>query len=232
MALAALLFALAISVFISYNHFDQFLESHFTLVPASIMLAVGFVFFLAGCMGICILCSNNRGLLFTFGSFLVILLGLLIAAAVCVGIYRGQIDESLQNQTQRVLDEYGEDGSPVTSQANFVQQKFHCCGSFNYTEWYNTPWGLNHSSEAVPESCCDSAKFPNCTGSAYDIDQKHIFEQGCFAKLRDTFSTNLRWLLVGAVGTMVLLVIGVVCTCVLMCYRREQESPYFALMHN
>lgn len=230
-AAAASLFAVSIIVFTTYNHFDEFLDSHYTLVPASIVLAVGFVFFLAGCMGLCTLCKDNRGLLFTFGTFLVILIGLLITAATCVLIYRGQIDSALNNQTSKVLNEYGIEGKDsVTKQADYVQSKLQCCGVTNYTDWAGTFWGLNDTHVGmVPQSCCSPIFGTNCTGSMDHPEM--LFQQGCFSKLRAIFMSNLKYIAGAAIGLVVLLVIGVVCTCVLMCYKREEETPYFSL-HN
>jgi tetraspanin-3 len=226
-ACAAILFAISIYVFVTYNNFGNFTESHYTMVPASVLMAVGVFFLIAGCLGCFNLCRDNRCLLLTFGLVLCLLVVLLITAAALVFVYKADIDQVVLNRTEEVYEKYGQPGENNTSdQLDYAQEQLHCCGVEGFKDWSKYKWGKEHK-EMVPKSCCLVQDDSKCSGRM--IDEHQLYTQGCYSKIETLFLKNLNWIAGSAIGLTLLLILGVICTCVLMCYKRENEQPYYNL---
>ena len=60
---AAILFYGGAWIFKTYHHFDQLTTANITLIPASILIAVGIVLFIVGVVGIIAAGKENRWLL-------------------------------------------------------------------------------------------------------------------------------------------------------------------------
>ena len=52
-------------------------------------------------------------------------------------------------------DDWSNDGSIYNAEdVDRIQSIMKCCGSTNYTDFQESPWGKNHTN-MVPESCCN-----------------------------------------------------------------------------
>ena len=132
-------------------------QDTFSFIPALISITVGIFLFVLGVLGIIACISEKRCILSCFFSFLLIILLGEITAAILGIIYRRQLSTVLRSELQREVRLYGNaNETALTSQLDYTQQSFKCCGSTNYTDWFTSPWASMHPnrSVSVPDSCC------------------------------------------------------------------------------
>jgi len=234
-AAAAGLIFIGAWVYKEYQHYDQIADATYTLIPATILMASGVFFFLLGIIGCAGALKEQRCLLGVFFSVLLVLLLGMVVSAVLGYVYRTEVKQGLQDGIEKGLtDEYGND-TVWTKQIDFMQEELHCCGSNNYTDWANTAWGENwiqqHKNTSYlpipyPESCC---RNQSCDYTIPPTDNStSLYIHGCYNKLQTEFSRHLG--ILGAVaGTFAaLLILGMGCSCILIC-RRKQEHQYVGL---
>jgi Na+-transporting methylmalonyl-CoA/oxaloacetate decarboxylase gamma subunit len=235
---AAVLWVMSGLVIATYQHYDHFVESKYTLVPAIVAIAVGIIFFFAGILGCCSMCKENRCVLGMFGVFMLVLLALLVAGAVMSVVFRADIEESVRKETHRTLDKYEKKGDEeLTKQVNYIQEKLKCCGNLAPANWSSTDWGKQKEhKDKVPWSCCnvtnkdaDCEKVKkNLTPIALDKEGRY-WEGGCVQILKTDIKDNIKPIAGAIIGFAVLLVLGIISTCVLCCLKRREDTPYFSL---
>jgi len=125
----------------------------------------------------------------------------------------------------------------TTTQVDWLHQHFHCCGSYNYTAWFTTPWGANHTGPGsfVPISCCKH----NASGAIDCFDgnvtamvpnpSTYIYDNGCVHEVETFLKSNLYYLGAGAIAFLVLLILGMIGSCVVLWKRKE--NSYFNLSY-
>jgi len=128
------------------------------------------------------------------------------------------------------MNKYGQPGeNSTTEQIDYLQENFKCCGSFNYTSWADTPYGKSFKTPHVPTSCCR-----NKTGCFEgDLEQMkenvttYIYDHGCVGQVDNFLKKNLYYLGAGAIAFLVLLLLGMIGSCVVLWQRKE--ASYFNL---
>lgn len=85
---------------------------------------------------------------------------------------------------------------------NFVLQ-LHCCGVFNYTDWFGTINEAQLPTNSVPVGCCrnmnDTGCNMNINGKPIDDIEALIYTNGCFTKFIDIIDAEALWLIIGAI---------------------------------
>ncbi|XP_013411492.1 tetraspanin-3 [Lingula anatina] len=222
-AAAAGLFYLGSYIFVTYKHYDDLADQKYTLVPAVITLAAGVFMFLVGLLGCIAACKEHKCLLATFFSLILVILVAEVVSGTLAYVYRADVSDALKDGFDAVMKNYTNDAT-YRDEMDYVQDQLMCCGRHNYTDWERFEfYRQNHS---VPESCCKDKN--NCTTkiSGY-VDNPYIYEEGCYDKLEDLLRDSLAVLAVVAIIFAVILVIGLICSCVLFC--RSGEVPYLTL---
>jgi len=101
-----------------------------------------------------------------FSSLLILLTCVLAAVAYLEYSHHDQIRKEYLDQFTNSIVKYNatdgtnqtdwvNDGEIYTSEdVDRIQTMLECCGSYNYTDFSMSPWGLRHP-QMVPMSCCD-----------------------------------------------------------------------------
>lgn len=225
---AVCLFIIGSIVFAEYKHYDQINDAWFTLIPAIVLLGVGILLVLIGVVGCVGAVKEQRCLLGLFSTILLIIFAGLLVSAILAYIYKKSVSDQIETGMDKVLKRYGlNDSEPFTNQMDYIQQKLQCCGVHNYTDWLDTPWYKNQlyvPKHNYPDSCC-----PTNTNSSntYCLSDK-VFNKGCFDLVTNVFNNHLMISAIAALIILIILVLGVVFACVLMCKQRN-STPYSIL---
>lgn len=240
-AVALFLWAVAGFVIVDYRNYDEFVASHYTLIPAVILIVVGIVFFFGGLLGCCAVIRDNKCSLCMFGTLLLMILTLLVTTGAVAYVYRGQIEDTIHKKTMDVVtNKYNVTETPLVKQINWLQQHLQCCGAESYGDWNGSIWDAAikalypeaESLNIVPVSCCknekDCADAAKTDKYAFAIE-KLIYTNGCYNKFADSIEGNLKLIGGIAIALVVLLFLGVISSCILMRIYRDEEQPYYSL---
>lgn len=188
------------------------------MVPTVSLIFCAVLFFIVGLLGCIGSCKEHKCLLGTFCILITLIaVGLIVSAALSYR-YRHKVEDKARTVFQKGMNHY-QNSSIWRNEIDFVQKKFACCGVDNYTSWENTPFGHSHP-DKFPNSCC-----PNGTCATVNV-----YKKGCLPKLKKVFVDHLDIILGTAFGFLGLLVLGIIASCVLLCWRKKNEDvPYVGL---
>ncbi|XP_061163668.1 tetraspanin-36-like [Saccostrea echinata] len=225
-AVAAGLFFVGGWVFNTYKHFDEIAEANFTLIPASIIIAVGVMMFVVGLVGCAAAFKENKCLLAVLFSFLLVILTALITSGALGYGFRSDVTNAVENGLHKAINAYNSN-STQRDQVDYLQRNLKCCGVNNASDWLSAKTWAPTSNKTVPESCC--VADINCTEEERKMiyNPKYIYQKGCYEKLEHEFMSNLAYIAGTAIGLAVILVLGMICSCILFC--RSKEVRYEAL---
>lgn len=217
-------------IFMEVKNVDQIADAKYTLLPAAILMACGIFLFILGIIGCVGAFKEQKCLLALFFSVLLLIFVGLVSGSALAYVYREQVDENVKEGIMEGLDNYGNTSSQIlTSQVDFMQRSLHCCGNSSYEDWTDTPWYKQHEATnqtvLYPESCCVNGQ---CNYSMAALNNTQLYQKGCYEGMRDQFFKHLGIILgVGAAFALVQ-ILGMVCSCVLIC-KRKSEVPYIGL---
>lgn len=206
-------------VFKEYRDYSLLTESLYTLVPATILIAVGFFFFLLGIVGCVGACKEQKCLLGLFFTILLIIFAGMVASFALGFVFHNDVDESLNKGFDNAMSHYND--SAIEKQFNFMQQEMKCCGKNNYSDWASNPFMT--PKQPFPDSCC---KNSNCTGLT--IPTIPTYTKGCYTLLRSQFMGHLKAIIGVSAAFAVVQILGMIFSCALLC-RRKEEVPYIGL---
>lgn len=198
---------------------------------ALVFIVVGAAAFVISLIGCCGAMRNSQGLLFVYIVLLLVLIGGEVVGAVLALIYRGEVQETLNESMEAQIKNDYDTGTAPFDAWNYLQVKLECCGANNYTDfkdsywWNNTRTITNGTQEYVPMQCCKLsggdylnphvADFHKCQEDARDHfhESEVLNTKGCHNELQDWFQQHsLIMMVIGfAVGAVQLL--GVICAC-------------------
>jgi large-conductance mechanosensitive channel len=222
-------------VIATYKHLGQLASAYYTLVPAVVMIFIGIVFLLGAISGLCGAIRESRPCSLTFFLFVFLIFALLITAIVLSFVYKREVNDIVEKESAKALNKYGQPKeNTTTDQVNWLHQHFRCCGSYNYTAWYTTPWGANQTDHFVPVSCCKNESAPlscfygNVTAMG-PTPSAYIYDIGCVHEVEKFLKSNLYYLGAGAIAFLVLLILGMIGSCFVLWKRKE--NSYFNLSY-
>ncbi|KAI6661908.1 Tetraspanin-7-like [Oopsacas minuta] len=100
-----------------------------------------------------------------------------------------------------------------------IQEFEQCCGVNNYTDWFDSEWADNNTSDgiAVPLSCCKNQG--NCRNGEDDtaFNKEDIYGEGCYGKLSVYVSEYYYAFIIAILLFALFLILGEVVTWYLMC---------------
>ncbi|ELU13799.1 hypothetical protein CAPTEDRAFT_160899 [Capitella teleta] len=225
-AAAGGLFFVAGYVFSGYPNFEEIVDAYYTLLPATIIAAVGVFFLLLGIVGCIGACKEQKCLLCLFFSFMLIIFIGLVVGGVLAYFYRKDIDSAVGTGIEKCMTKYGND-TICTGEIDFMQSQLKCCGADNYTDWADTAWvvGQKNASVHFPPSCCANN---DCHYNAPTLNQTGVFLKGCHPTLKTNFMDHLG-VIAGVAGAFAILqLLGLIFSSILMC-RRRADVPYIGL---
>lgn len=214
-AAAAGLFFIGGWVYNTYDHYNELTTANLTLIPATIILAVGVFMFILGVCGCVAACKESKILLAVLFTVLLIILCAEVTAAGLAYGFREDVKKAVKEGLDNALQNYNT--STQKDQMNYVQRQMHCCGVNNATDWGSSK-GWNNASY-VPDSCCIIAG--NCTASDLKPNSTNIFQKGCFTELNDMFASNLGYIAGVSITFALIQLLGMICSCILFCRSKE-----------
>ncbi|KAG0726104.1 Tetraspanin-6 [Chionoecetes opilio] len=194
--------------------------------PAIGIIILGVIILVISFFGCCGAKKENVFMLRVFAFLMVVVLVLEFAAAISVAVLRPNIEQLVQKNMNETMAKYGQPKDLVTKTWDDLQQKYHCCGTDEYTDWSRTAYGTNATVNGVPDSCCKTVT-EDCghdifTSIPPTAAPDRIYGSGCYIALKDSARRNTGAIIGGVVGLAVLQMIGVWMSCCLIRAVRER----------
>lgn len=215
-------------VYMEYNHYESIADSLYTLVPATIILAMGVFMFILAILGCAGAVKEQRCLLGVFFTVLLIIFAGMVSAAVMGYVYRNEVDANLQTTLKDALDNYYND-TTLAQEIDFMQEELYCCGVNNYTDWYGTEWAKHQKNLTwpYPESCCEDQTC-DYTIPPESVNNTQLYHRPCYDYMKHQFLSHLG-IVAGVAATLaVIIILGMCCSCLLIC-RRQSSQQYIGL---
>lgn len=200
-------------MFRTYHNYNDLTTANLTLIPALIVMVVGVFFFILGAIGCCSACKENRCLLAVFFSLMLIVLTTLVMAGVLGYALRSNIRSAVNDGFKQAMDKYPAKDNETNSQKDqidYLQREVKCCGAQNYSDWNSTRHPI------PPKSCCINESRCNSSTPATSY-----YNMGCEASLEDMFVKNLKYVGGVAIAFAIIILLGMICSCILMCRTKE-----------
>lgn len=167
---------------IVYDGYANLLPSYQIVSAGSISIAAGVITFVVAFLGCCGSWFQNKCLLITYFSLVVIIFLLEFTAGTLGFVYRKNVGQILKEELVMGLKEkYKMDsGNGVTEAWDHIQIKFGCCGVNKVEDWY----GINAwpNKDWVPQSCClENYRGNDTCGTTNEKLLWHT--DGCYQKM-------------------------------------------------
>ncbi|KAM4750901.1 tetraspanin-1-like [Anableps anableps] len=180
-----------------------------------VLIGLGAVLLIIGFLGCCGAITENKCMLLTFFSIVLIIFIIEVAGGVVLLVFRDVVDElfnSIEDKVRKdIQSNYGKDGD-MTSLWNATMEQFHCCGYKNYTDFQGSPFNTLHGGDIYPSTCCLPGLL-RCT--IYEAHYSSI--QGCFIKLVQVLEDNSLIIAGVAMGIAALEIAAMVVSMVIYC---------------
>ncbi|KAH3727633.1 CD151 antigen-like [Dreissena polymorpha] len=210
-------------VMLNRHSFVSLLGGTMFPVTTYIILATGAIIFVMGVIGCIGACQENRCLLFTYASFLLLIFLLEAVAGVLAYMYNGVIHEELtRNLNETMMQKYKYD-TAITKAIDDMHMEFRCCGSASFQDWQHSKWLQDGNDQRkTPDSCCIT---PGEMCALRD-HPSNIYYQGCTYRLEQVTKESL--LLIGgiALGFCFIEIFGIIFACCLIRKVKEAEFRY------
>ncbi|XP_006787480.1 tetraspanin 34 [Neolamprologus brichardi] len=182
-----------------------------------LLIAVGAVLLLIGFLGCCGAIRENKCMLLTFFSIVLIIFLIEVAGAIVLFVFKdvaGELLQELEKDVQNsIKTNYGNDNK-LTSVWDNTMEELKCCGYRNYTDFTASPFYNNGGRHLYPAPCCNSTisaeKCDEAKAQRSNID-------GCFDKLLQLIEDNALVIAGVAMGIAALEIAAMVVSMVLYC---------------
>lgn len=190
------------SLILAHGSEFQALLSDGTFTLPIILLILGIIVMLIGFFGCFGALRESPCLLYTYATIVL----LLFIGQVGVGIYgiveKEEIMKFVSDNMINIFNKYGRDDVELTNSLDLAQNNLHCCGVFNYTDWYSGVINANIPPGDVPMGCCKVASA-NCNvgigTKPLDEIPALIYTEGCYTLFVETLQAEALWLIIGAI---------------------------------
>ncbi|XP_034959776.1 CD63 antigen [Zootoca vivipara] len=199
------LIALGIYVQIELKH-TLVMTSASASGPPIVILAVGVIVFFISFFGCCGALKENYCMVTTFAVLLTLIFLVEIAAAIAGYIYKDEIKAVIDKEIRAEIAVYKNDGK-VAKVLDDLQEKYSCCGAFNYTDWFNGTTSSN-----IPPSCCKR----NDTDCRNNPTVDRINQEGCVVKIEAWLRKHIIIVAGVALGIAFFELLGIIFACCLM----------------
>lgn len=151
--------------------------SHSYIILTAIVAIVCAVFLVvSGCLGSCLSCRDSVFLQGLFVYLLVVIFCLESTTSALAYYHSIKLDSDMAPISTAFYEYTGNKTDSRSQAVDATQEKFKCCGVYDYTDWWITPW-FNLTGR-VPHSCCNTT-FHSCPGNV----PRMLYQEGCQVKL-------------------------------------------------
>uniref|UniRef100_A0A8C6LU89 Tetraspanin n=1 Tax=Nothobranchius furzeri TaxID=105023 RepID=A0A8C6LU89_NOTFU len=202
---------------VTQGNFATLSSSLPSLSAANLLIAVGTIIMVIGCLGCVGAVKESRPLLLTFFILLLIIFFLEILSIMLFFIYQDEIDHYAQRDLKKGLQLFGTEGNVgLTNAWMIVQTDFRCCGVTNHTDWFEV-----YNATRVPDSCCLEYS-DNC-----GLDNPGTWWTApCYERVKDWLNDNLVALWIFALCTALTQILGLVFSMTMFCQAVKVETFY------
>ena len=203
------------------NYFDFLGDTSF--VNSSIFfIVIGVAIALISFFGCCGACTKSSCMMYTFGSFMVLIILVEIGIGVTAYFYKDPAEAAILHSMVQGMNNYQPDNieyQGVVKTWDSLQQGYECCGIESYMDWKNA---TKFSQERnVPDSCCH-IQSSNCgINKLVDGNNATIYTMGCVAKLYKDLEDNAA--LAGGIGAALAVIQIATCIVAFSLGRRMRE---------
>lgn len=177
-----------------------------------VIIIVGAVIVVVGTLGCCCTAKGSSGPLYAYAVFLMLVFIVELSAAISLFVYRGKVRNSLDDGIEEAMESYLTTDT-MRNAIDGIQSKLHCCGRYNYTDWFSISWeAANKTADSVPASCCIKK---DCVHTNLLKNATSVFNQGCFDKVTKFTQNNFSILGGVAIGFCFLQLFGSLFACCL-----------------
>ncbi|KAM4626895.1 CD63 antigen-like [Discoglossus pictus] len=173
------------------------------------------IFFLSGFGAVGVL-KEHHTMVISFSAIMLLLFILEIVVGISAYSYRDELHNNMSWNFLKLLDQYGINPQ-IAKGLDHMQQQFHCCGAQNYTDWFNSTYGISMSS--VPTSCCRNI-MKDCGDRPFEHPE-NIYQEGCVEKLRKWIGDHIGVIGAVGVGMGIAQIFGIMFSCLLVKMLKE-----------
>ena len=163
--------------------------------------------------------------MYTFGSFMALIILAEIGVGTTVYLYKDEAEQTITMAMKDGMHNYRPDSidyQGVTKTWDALQQGYQCCGIDTYVDWKNaTEFSQGRD---VPDSCCTN-EFVRCGEDALTNEGKNVYKTGCFKKFTNDLEENAA--LAGGVGAALGLIQIITCIIAFVLGRKMRKSCSF-----
>ncbi|XP_018601345.1 tetraspanin 37 [Scleropages formosus] len=223
--LSALMVGLGgIYLMLNYRQTGLLFQNIAIILPAILALVSAAVLLSAGMIGCWVSIRDSAGLQALFVYLLLIVFCLQATAATLSYVNIGKVHSEFEPFWNKFQKYTGHSQDPDSNAVDAVQEKFQCCGVYNYTDWLDTSWFNRTGAIQVPHSCCNTT-FHNCNGT---LEQpEFLYLKGCQVKLEDAWIFVLHLIIFSSGAIAAVLIVGLISVAKLM--RDEPLQEYQVL---
>ncbi|KAJ8391373.1 hypothetical protein AAFF_G00090030 [Aldrovandia affinis] len=202
---------------VTQGNFATLSSSLPSLSAANLLITVGAIVMVIGCLGCMGAIKESRPLLLSFFILLLLIFLLEILSIILFFSYQNQIDHYAQSDLKRGLQLFGTEGNVgLTNAWSIVQTDFRCCGVTNHTDWFEV-----YNATRVPDSCCleysDNCGLEN-PGTWWTAP--------CYERVKGWLQENLVALWIFALCTALTQILGLVFSMTMFCQTVKADTFY------
>ncbi|XP_074634548.1 tetraspanin-7-like [Acropora palmata] len=197
---------------VQFNDYMKLSDSDYS-TACYVLIGTGAFVLLIGFLGCCGALKEKACLLKLFAVILGILFLVELGGSITGYVFRNKIKKGFSDGLNKALNHYERKG--FKDAWDGLQSQLHCCGSYNYTDWFFKEWSTGRSSNfSVPQSCCVKQRETNCNVNVTSHPSS-VFQKGCYDAATKFFEDKL--LIIGgvALGIAVFQLLGVALSCCL-----------------
>jgi len=214
---------LGIGAYSKYEYGDVLAisDSAFTSIPAMLMI-IGVLVFILGFLGCFGSFRENRIVLIVYTILLVLVLMGEVVAIIISMIYKGKIEESVEDGLELKVEGYVTGIAEDIEIMDKIQDTLQCCGIHGpdtYTS--NKDWLEKHNNVTVPASCC--GVDPEDAALTCNTSDNNLYTDGCLDLTTNTLKDNTGLIIGITMGFIVIQIIGVCLGCV-FCQRIARDG--------
>ncbi|XP_022535197.1 tetraspanin-4a isoform X2 [Astyanax mexicanus] len=202
---------------VTQGNFATLSSSLPSLSAANLLIAMGTIIMVIGCLGCVGAVKESRPLLLSFFVLLLLIFFLEILFIILFFAYQDQIDQYAQNDLKKGLQLFGTEGNiGLTNAWSIVQTDFRCCGVTNHTDWFEV-----YNASRVPDSCCleysDNCGLEN-PGTWWTAP--------CYERVKGWLQENLVALWIFALCAALTQILGLVFSMTMFCQTVKVDTFY------
>ena len=170
---------------------DFFATSELSLgidISTLILIVVGILVTIISFLGCCGSCTNNKCMLYSFGSLIGLIIIIEIVSSSLVYVYKEKVYQEILEVMDIGMQNYQVPNfEGVTKGWDSLQRDLRCCGVINSTDWIGKPFQQNTAD--APDTCCKLESY-RCGNGQLEGRYDKLNVDGCLTVIVALFDTK------------------------------------------